>query len=402
MPRRLLLSSALVALVLALWGVLPVGSVAITNQQKLGDLQNKIEATQGKIGRKKGTERVLSQDIARWTSRIRRLQGRIGSLQSRQSAIQADLDRAQGQLDRTRTNLRLQRARQVRMKARLAVGRRLLAARLVERYQADTPDLVSVILSSNGFAQLLERGEFLRRINDQDERIIRLVAAARIDARDNAEQLATLAKRQTALTTRIAERRNAVASVKQELIDTRVGFDRTRAGKANALSHVRAVREKLEGSLSAMKATQAKIQGILTSPGGANLPAGPIRGGSGAMIWPVNGPITSPFCERRAWEACHPGIDIGVPSGTPIRAALGGRVALAGPTGGYGNYTCIQHTASMSTCYAHQSSIGVSVGQQVSQGQVIGISGCTGLCFGPHLHFEVRINGAVTNPLNYL
>ena len=165
---------------------------------------------------------------------------------------------------------------------------------------------------------------------------------------------------------------------------------------------MRAVRHKLEGSLSAMKATQAKIQGILTSPGTGALPAGPIRGGSGAMIWPVNGPITSPFCERRAWEACHPGIDIGVPSGTPIRAALGGRVALAGPTSGYGNYTCVQHTASLSTCYAHQSSIGVSVGQQVSQGQVIGISGCTGLCFGPHLHFEVRINGAVTNPMNYL
>ena len=402
MPRRLLLPSALVALVLALWAVLPVGSLAITNQQKLGDLQHQIEATQGKIGRKKGTERVLSQDIARWTSRIRRLQGRIGTLQSRQAAIQSDLDRAQGQLDRTRADLRFQRARQVRMKAKLAVGRRLLAARLVERYQADTPDLVSVILSSNGFAQLLERSEFLRRINDQDERIIRLVAAARLDARDNAQQLATLARRQTTLTAQIAERRNAVAGVKQQLIDTRVGFDRTRAGKANALSHVRAVREKLEGSLSAMKATQAKIQGILTSPGTGSLPAGPIRGGSGAMIWPVNGPITSQFCERRAWEACHPGIDIGVPSGTPIRAALGGRVALAGPTGGYGNYTCIQHTASLSTCYAHQSSIGVSVGQQVSQGQVIGISGCTGLCFGPHLHFEVRINGAVTNPLNYL
>jgi len=91
-----------------------------------------------------------------------------------------------------------------------------------------------------------------------------------------------------------------------------------------------------------------------------------------------------------------------VPSGTPIRAALGGRVALAGPTGGYGNYTCLQHTATLSTCYAHQSSIGVSVGQTVSKGQVIGISGCTGLCFGPHLHFEVRISGAVTNPLNYL
>jgi murein DD-endopeptidase MepM/ murein hydrolase activator NlpD len=120
------------------------------------------------------------------------------------------------------------------------------------------------------------------------------------------------------------------------------------------------------------------------------------------MIWPVNGPITSPFCERRAWEACHPGIDIGVPSGTPIHAADAGRVAIAGWVSGYGNYTCIQHTASLSTCYGHQSSIQVSVGQNVSQGQVIGLSGCTGLCFGPHLHFEVRINGAVTNPLNYL
>ena len=116
----------------------------------------------------------------------------------------------------------------------------------------------------------------------------------------------------------------------------------------------------------------------------------------------MNGPITSPFCERRAWEACHPGIDIGVPSGTPIHAADSGRVTIAGWVGGYGNYTCIQHTATMSTCYGHQERILVSVGQPVSQGQVIGISDCTGLCFGPHLHFEVRINGTPVNPLNYL
>ena len=77
-------------------------------------------------------------------------------------------------------------------------------------------------------------------------------------------------------------------------------------------------------------------------------------------------------------------------------------MAIAAPTSGYGNYTCVQHTASLSTCYAHQSRFGVSVGQQVSKGQVIGYVGCTGLCFGDHLHFEVRVNGAVTNPLNYL
>ena len=123
---------------------------------------------------------------------------------------------------------------------------------------------------------------------------------------------------------------------------------------------------------------------------------------SSGFIWPVSGPITSPFCEPRPWEACHPGIDIGVPTGTPIQAVADGTVSIAGPEGGYGNYTCIDHGGGLSSCYGHQETISVSVGQQVSQGQVIGISDCTGLCFGPHLHFEVRVNGQVVDPMGYL
>ena len=88
-----------------------------------------------------------------------------------------------------------------------------------------------------------------------------------------------------------------------------------------------------------------------------------------------------------------------MPEGTPLRAAASGRVAIAGWVGGYGNYICIQHSGSLSTCYGHQSRIGVSVGQSVSQGQVIGYSGSTGHCTGPHLHFEVRINGSPVDPL---
>jgi murein DD-endopeptidase MepM/ murein hydrolase activator NlpD len=102
------------------------------------------------------------------------------------------------------------------------------------------------------------------------------------------------------------------------------------------------------------------------------------------------------------WGRLHAGVDIAIPSGTPIHAAAAGRVVIAGWVGGYGNYTCIQHAGALSTCYGHQTSIGVSVGQSVSQGQVIGSSGCTGHCFGPHVHFETRINGAPVNPMNYL
>lgn len=129
------------------------------------------------------------------------------------------------------------------------------------------------------------------------------------------------------------------------------------------------------------------------------------EGGAGRLSWPVRGPITSPFCERRSWEACHPGIDIGVASGTPIHAAAGGRVALMGAYGGYGNYTCIQHKARLSTCYAHQSAFRTRQGARVSRGQVIGLVGCTGLCFGSHLHFEVRLGGpgaTVADPMKYL
>jgi murein DD-endopeptidase MepM/ murein hydrolase activator NlpD len=125
-----------------------------------------------------------------------------------------------------------------------------------------------------------------------------------------------------------------------------------------------------------------------------------VQTGGGAVAWPLNGPVTSGFGMR--WGRLHAGVDISVGIGTPVHAAAAGRVALAGWTGGYGNYTCIQHSGAMSTCYAHQSSIGVSVGSSVSQGQVIGSSGNTGNSTGPHLHFEVRINGSPVDPLGYL
>jgi murein DD-endopeptidase MepM/ murein hydrolase activator NlpD len=129
-------------------------------------------------------------------------------------------------------------------------------------------------------------------------------------------------------------------------------------------------------------------------------------GASGAtLVWPVRGPVSSVFCERRAWEACHPGIDIAVASGTAILAAAPGRVTLTQTSvesGGYGNYTCLQHTASVTTCYAHLARVAVRPGQLAARGQPIGSSDCTGRCFGPHLHFEVRLDGRPVCPAGYL
>ena len=132
----------------------------------------------------------------------------------------------------------------------------------------------------------------------------------------------------------------------------------------------------------------------------ASLRAGPVRRGGGDLIWPVRGPLTSPFGMR--WGRLHAGVDIAAATGTPIHAAATGRVILMAPTGGYGNYTCVKHAGPVSTCYAHQSRFGTSRGASVRQGDVIGYVGNTGHSFGSHLHFEVRIDGRPVDPRDYL
>ncbi|HEX4735371.1 MAG TPA: peptidoglycan DD-metalloendopeptidase family protein [Thermoleophilaceae bacterium] len=361
-------------------------------------LDRKMDVVKAKIRVKKVKEGVLTSTITGYNNRIQSLQGEIRGLQDRQNRIQTSLSAKQAELYATQNKLEKAKDRLARLKVYLAQAQKVLAARLVQMYKDGEPDALTVVLESNGFADLLERTQFLDRITNQDNQIITRVRTLKAQTTKQTKELGTLQKQQKAAAIAIEQRRNQVAAVKGKLVSSRTDLQSARDGREVILSRVRSTRHRLEGDLSKMQAqVAAQLRAAQQGPA-----AGPIRRGTGSMIWPVNGPITSPFCERRAWEACHPGIDIGVPAGTPIRAADSGRVVIAGWVGGYGNYTCIQHTASLSSCYGHQSVIQVSVGQNVSQGQVIGLSGCTGLCFGAHLHFEVRINGAVTNPLNYL
>jgi murein DD-endopeptidase MepM/ murein hydrolase activator NlpD len=396
--------SLLVLLVLAplaLWAALPLVSSA-SPEASVSSLQSRIEKKQSQLDQVNGRAQVLSTDISGLTQRIDRLQGTITTLQRREEAIQSDLDAKRSELQRTQDELRRVRARLVQLRARLRRARVVLADRLVELYKSDQPDIVSVVLDANGFADLLENGAYLQRIGEQDRAIITAVRDAKAEMDAAARRLGTLERRQQQITMEITARRNVVARVRVDVQGKRDAVDSVRDQKQHLLGSIRAHAHDIHEDIKALQAQQAKIEAqIRSAQGFGSIPAGPIRGG-GRFIWPVNGPITSPFCEQRAWESCHPGIDIGVPAGTPIRAAGSGNVVIAGWVSGYGNYTCIDHGGGVSTCYGHQSAIHVSVGQHVTQGQVIGLVGCTGLCFGDHLHFEVRINGAVTNPLNYL
>jgi murein DD-endopeptidase MepM/ murein hydrolase activator NlpD len=402
MRARVLLAA--VALPLVLWALLPLPSSGQSKQEELRELQQRIDRARDKIGRKKGTERVLTTQISRYNARIRRLQGRIGTLQTRQQRVQVDLDAKRAELERLRRELRSERARLVRLRVRLNETRTQLRLRLIEIYKAEPPDVVTVILNSDGFADLLERTEFLRRISDQDRRIVTNVRAAKADSVASEKRLARLEARQKLVTAIVEKRRDEIAGVKMELIGTRIGYTRTKNGKAVALSTVRASRKNLEEHVDSLEVASNKIAGHLAAAQGQYAGDLPIRRGNGSMVWPVNGSITGVFGESRPGHM-HAGIDIAAGEGTPIHAADAGRVVLIqgiGASGGYGNFTCVQHTGSMSTCYAHQSRVGTSQGARVSKGQVIGYVGNTGHSFGAHLHFEVRVNGAPTNPMNYL
>ena len=127
---------------------------------------------------------------------------------------------------------------------------------------------------------------------------------------------------------------------------------------------------------------------------------------SGAMIWPITGPITSEFGWRNhpifGGQRFHSGIDIGGDYGMPIHAAQSGIVSHAGWIGGYGNTVMIDHGGGIVTLYGHNESLAVDVGQYVNQGDVIAYCGSTGNSTGPHCHFEVRLDGEPVSPFNYL
>jgi peptidoglycan DL-endopeptidase CwlO len=390
--HRLRLGILVAALPLALWLFVPVLSDG-------APLTSRIDQKKAEIVKVKGKERVLTTTISGYTKRIGALQDDISVLQERQTRIQADLDAKRAELARIQDRLRQERIRLVKLRARLAESRAALAERLRAIYMADEPDIVTVILESDGFKDLLTRAEFMQRVSHQDARIIERVRTAKAEAVAAEKRLDELETEQRKVTALVDARLREVASVKGTLVERRDDYAAVRSVKASALANTRDHRHDLEGDLKELEKEQAKVLARIQSAQGGPA-AGAIRQGSGNLIWPVNGPVVSGFGMR--WGRLHAGVDIAVPTGTPIRAADSGRVILLGWTGGYGNYTCIDHGGGLSTCYAHQSRYGTSMGASVRQGQVIGYVGCTGHCFGPHLHFETRVNGVPQNPLNYL
>lgn len=398
MRRNPLVAMALAVLAASLLALIAVPAAGAA------DLQAEMEEKQSKLEEVREHEGVLTTTISRFGDEIDRLTGEVADIRNQEAAVEARLAAKQAELDDAVADLGRAKDRLQRIRAHLKRALVSLRERLVAIYETGSPDLITVIVGSSDVEDLAARTEYLDRLHGMDEAVVGRVK----DLREEVQEIVT---RLRDTKNRIESARDSIAAEEEALADARAALQGrqqklagARADREAALAKIQDHEEHLDHKLAEI---QGKIAAELGAGGFAPLPAGPIKGGSGTMIWPVDGPITSGFGGRDigAGYEYHPGIDIGVPEGTPIRSAATGVVAFTSPeasSGGYGNYTCVDHGGGLSTCYAHQTAFAVSSGQSVSQGDIIGYVGNTGYSTGAHLHFEVRINGEVTDPMGYL
>jgi murein DD-endopeptidase MepM/ murein hydrolase activator NlpD len=374
--------------VVLLAGLVLAAPASGDNSGKIGDLQSRIAAARAREAR-------LTSEISSVTTKIRSLERRVGDVSQKLSILERDLALHQRRLDKLNELFAFETDRWNFLRQQYDQAVRELNLRMIDIYETRDPTLVDVILSSSSFQDALDQLHYLSAIARQDKRIAAQVGEARDQVQLARERTKVVRARVHSETQVVAVRTQQQRVVKDELLASKNSLARKRGKKKGALAATRKQEQEWIAEANALAAEDAGIRGQL-----AAAQAGDTSPSAHGLIWPVSGPVTSPFGYR--WGRLHAGIDIGVPYGTPIHAAATGTVVLAAWTGGYGNYTCIDHGGGMATCYAHQSSYATSVGAHVVQGQVIGYVGSTGHSFGAHLHFEVRINGNPVDPLGYL
>jgi murein DD-endopeptidase MepM/ murein hydrolase activator NlpD len=372
----------------------------------------KLSALQGKIAASQHDASALSSQIGRLTGQIHTLEGRVGDVSSRLSALESDLALRQRRLDKLNQLFRLQTQRFHYLKHEYTLSVQRLDTRLVAIYKQEDPSTIDLLVTAKSFDDILDQLDYLGAIANQDKKVASAVATAKHEvkvARAKTKTVRTgVANEARAINARVQQ----AAILRGELLASQNKLAGARSSKSHALVATKAQisaevgESKALASASAdlaarIQAAQAADRSSSSGDGTTDTSSGsPVTAPTSGFIWPVSGPITSPFGMR--WGSLHPGIDIGVPTGTPIHAAAAGTVIYCGWMSGYGNLVMIDHGGNLATLYGHQSRIAATCGEQVSQGQVIGYSGCTGFCTGPHVHFEVRVNGSPVDPLGYL
>lgn len=379
--RPRLRAAAVVLLLVGFVASLSVGAVAQTTEEhRLDQTQARIEQVRAEL---EAAESRQSRDAASLAKAEQQLAVVTEALAAAEQAV-ARQEQAVQDAKSTLADLEEQEDRQ----------REVMSARLVTLYKQGTTVEFAPILTSDNPAEALRRTALVDAVARSDRRSFEQVTITQtaIDA-----QRRHLVVEEEALE-RVVQKRREIVAVAEELRNDRalvLAASSTRVDELEAQeAHLEA--ESAELAAIARRASRVQTASRSTTTSTATVD----KAVSGGWTWPASGPVTSEFGYR--WGRMHQGIDIGAPSGAPIWAAAAGTVTYAGTMGGYGNIIMVDHGGGISTAYAHQTSFVVGVGARVAAGQQIGRVGSTGNSTGPHLHFEVRVNGAAQNPRSYL
>ena len=319
---------------------------ASDKQQELNDINEKKDS--------------VKEDMEALTDSIREQQAEVDSLQESVDAKQAEIDKAQADIEQTKKDIE---ERQDGLNKRLRT-----------MYKNGSIGSLDVLLGSSSLSEFLTNLELIQRIYKGDQ-----------------ETLKTLEKQHDELETKQAALKAEQAELKEQKAAAEEKQSALQADKdilQSKLEELNAEADRVSGEIAALQDKDKVYEG-------------------GQFQWPTTSTyITSPFGFRihpvTGVYTGHTGVDIGVGTGTPVYAAASGTVIVASyGYGGYGVAVVIDHGSGISTLYGHCSSLKVSTGQTVSRGQVIALSGNTGVSTGPHLHFEVRINGTYVDPMQY-
>lgn len=354
----------------------------------------------------------IQQQMTNETNKKSEAEKTIGTVYEQLHAIQIELDTATAELkqvqadriqldqDITKTEAELKAAQ-----ARLQSREKVFYKRVRDIYINGRLSYLDVVVGSKDFSDFANRMEMLKRILQSDMDLINTIKTER-------EEIASKKAKLEEDRAKVLELEK-VAQEKQNLINQK------KAERQAVLERAMNDRDTAERAYNELMASSASITAMLqqraAERAAAAAAASQSGSGGGGATWvqgtgqlaaPVNAPITSDFGWRihpiYGTRRLHAGTDFGVDEGTPVHAADGGVVVEAGWISGYGYTVIIDHGNGMSTLYAHNSDVAVSPGQTVSKGQVVSYSGNTGGSTGPHLHFEVRINGEPTDPMGYL
>ncbi len=379
-------------LALAIVSVALVSSEAIA-QSKSGTAKNpkslsrKLKQVKSQKSRVAAELRATTQKARVVTTDLRTLEARLESLGE--------------QVEETRANLHSNRAEQVKlaenlkqMEVLVAETRAKVRSRLRAMYMQTNGSYISIVSGAQTVGDFVSRSGMLQTIAEKDRELF---------------------DRYESLTRNVSEKKRQQDSVVRQYEKLRAFEDRkeaelsdVREEKSIALKQLRSRQAELKKLLQQFQADERNIAAeiaaynrrIKKNPKTARKPF------KGRFMRPVNAPVTSGFGNRfhpiLRISRLHAGTDFGARSGSPIFAVADGTVISASYSGGYGNRIILDHGGGLTTVYAHCSSLAVRAGQTVRQGQRIGAVGSTGLSTGPHLHFEMRINGRPVNPMSRL